>query len=62
VFSLYEDSRDCLWAGSMAGVWRWKPGPPKLYSMTGPALEIRALIEGDNGTLDRDADRNEAAC
>ncbi len=47
VNSLYEDSGGNLWAGAPTGLWRWKPGPPKLYSMPEP----RALIEGDNGAL-----------
>jgi signal transduction histidine kinase/ligand-binding sensor domain-containing protein len=33
VLSLYEDSRGYLWAGTFSGLWRWKPGPPKLYPM-----------------------------
>ena len=49
VLSLYEDSGGNLWAGAATGLWRWKPGPPKLYPM--PAPEIAALIEGDNGAL-----------
>jgi signal transduction histidine kinase/ligand-binding sensor domain-containing protein len=31
VASLYEDSRGNLWVGAQTGLWRWKPGPPKLY-------------------------------
>src|ERR1700722_1870156 len=31
VASLYEDKRGNLWAGAQTGLWRWKPGPPKLY-------------------------------
>jgi signal transduction histidine kinase/ligand-binding sensor domain-containing protein len=49
VLSLYEDSRGNLWAGAATGLWRWKPGPSKLYPMPDP--EIRALIDGDNGGL-----------
>jgi signal transduction histidine kinase/ligand-binding sensor domain-containing protein len=49
VLSLFEDGRGNLWAGSQTGLWRWKPGPPKLYPR--PEPEIRALIEGDNGAL-----------
>lgn len=51
VTSLYEDSGGNLWAGGMTGLWRWKPGPPKLYPMPDPALRINALIEGDDGEL-----------
>jgi len=31
VFSLYEDTNGRLWAGTESGLWRWKPGPPRLY-------------------------------
>ena len=48
---MYEDSGGNLWAGAANGLWRWKPGPPKLYPMPEAAPEIRALIEGDNGAL-----------
>jgi PAS domain S-box-containing protein len=51
VASLYEDSRGNLWAGGMTGLWRWKPGPPKLYPMPDPNERINALIEGDNGGI-----------
>jgi signal transduction histidine kinase/ligand-binding sensor domain-containing protein len=47
VLSLYEDSRDNLWAGSSTGLWRWKPGLPKLYPM--PESQLSALNEGENG-------------
>jgi ligand-binding sensor domain-containing protein/two-component sensor histidine kinase len=46
--SLYEDRRGNLWVGAETGLWRWKPGPPKLYPMPDWPL---ALIEGDNGAL-----------
>jgi len=51
VTSLYEDSAGHLWAGGMTGLWRWQPGPPKLYPMADPTLRINALIEGDDGGL-----------
>jgi signal transduction histidine kinase/ligand-binding sensor domain-containing protein len=51
VTSIYEDSGGNLWAGAMKGVWRWKPGPPKLYPMGGPAQRTYALTEGDDGTI-----------
>jgi signal transduction histidine kinase len=51
VVSLYEDSRGDLWAGAATGLWRWKPGPPKLYPLPEAQSEINAMIEGDNGTL-----------
>jgi signal transduction histidine kinase/ligand-binding sensor domain-containing protein len=49
VLSLYEDSGGNLWAGAASGLWRWKPGPPKLYPT--PSAEPRALIGDDDGAL-----------
>jgi signal transduction histidine kinase/ligand-binding sensor domain-containing protein len=52
VESLYEDSRGNLWAGGTFGLWRWKPGPPKIYPMPGSGItHSEALIEGANGVL-----------
>ncbi|HME10758.1 MAG TPA: two-component regulator propeller domain-containing protein, partial [Bryobacteraceae bacterium] len=45
---LYEDSGGNLWAGAKTGLWRWRPGTPKLYPTPDMAL---GLIEGDNGAL-----------
>ena len=51
VFSLYEDSGGNLWAGAATGLWRWKPGPPKLYPILGPEPVIYGLSEGDIGAF-----------
>jgi signal transduction histidine kinase/ligand-binding sensor domain-containing protein len=51
VYSLYEDGGGSLWLGAGTGLWRWKPGPPKLYLLQDPAPTINGLIEGDNGAL-----------
>jgi len=51
VFSLYEDRAGNIWAGGIGRLWRWKPGPPKLYPIAKPGAEIAALIEGEDGTL-----------
>jgi signal transduction histidine kinase/ligand-binding sensor domain-containing protein len=48
VGSLYEDGRGYLWVGAETGLWRWKPGPPKLYPLEDWVL---AMIEGDKGTF-----------
>jgi len=48
VFTLYEDRQGDLWAGAQTGLWKWKPGSPKLYRT--PDL-VNALVEGDNGAL-----------
>jgi len=49
VSSLYEDSGGNLWAGAVTGVWRWKPGSPRLYPI--PHSPPEALVEGDNRAL-----------
>jgi len=51
VNALYEDSTGNLWAGGLAYLWRWKPGPPKLFRMPDPELSIHGLIEGDDGDI-----------
>jgi signal transduction histidine kinase/ligand-binding sensor domain-containing protein len=51
VTALNEDGAGNLWAGATTGLWRWKPGPPKLYPMPDPSPEILSLIEGENGAL-----------
>ncbi|HEV3199385.1 MAG TPA: two-component regulator propeller domain-containing protein, partial [Bryobacteraceae bacterium] len=50
-FNLYEDSKGNLWAGVKSGLWRWRPGPPRFYSLPGEPDGIQALAEGDDGTL-----------
>ncbi len=51
VFSLYEDSRGNLWAGATTGLWRWKPGPRRLYAGPNRPTDIIGLTEGDNGVV-----------
>jgi signal transduction histidine kinase/ligand-binding sensor domain-containing protein len=51
MFSLYEDSKGNLWAGTVTGLWRWKPGPPRLYRMSELVPDIIGLAEGENGVL-----------
>jgi signal transduction histidine kinase/ligand-binding sensor domain-containing protein len=51
VFSLCEDGRGTLWAGARDGLWRWRPGPPKFFSLAGEPDFIRALGEDADGTL-----------
>ncbi len=51
VFSLHEDRDGNLWAGVLDGVWRWKPGPPKFYSLPGELNGIQAIAEDNDGTL-----------
>ena len=47
---VYEDSRGDLWVGSSTGLWRWKPGPPKLFPMP-DLMQAQGLLEGDAGAL-----------
>jgi len=51
VSALYEDRGGNLWAGGTTGLWRWKPGPPKVYPVPDPANRIYALIESDDGGI-----------
>lgn len=51
VASLLEDGKGNLWMGALDGLWRWKPGPPKFYSLPGEPDGIRGLAEDDDGTL-----------
>jgi ligand-binding sensor domain-containing protein/DNA-binding CsgD family transcriptional regulator len=51
VESLYADSGGNVWVGATTGLWRWKPGPPKHYPVSGPVTSPQALIEDDRGAL-----------
>ena len=51
VLSLLEDHRGNLWVGTATGVWRWKPGPPKFYSMPATPNGIQGLAEDDKGAI-----------
>jgi signal transduction histidine kinase/ligand-binding sensor domain-containing protein len=51
VTPVYEDRGGNLWAGAMNGLWRWAPGPPRLYPMPDPAQRIYALAESDDGGI-----------
>jgi len=49
--SLYEDSKDNLWAGVLNGLWRWKPSLPKFYPLPGQPDGVQALAEDADGEL-----------
>src|SRR5215469_2522743 len=50
VDALYEDSKGNLWVAAPTGMWRWKPGPPEQYPLSGD-LAASALIESNGGAL-----------
>jgi len=51
ILSLYEDRKANLWAGSAGGFWRWKPGPPKFYSVGTQQDDVQSFAEDTNGSL-----------
>jgi signal transduction histidine kinase/ligand-binding sensor domain-containing protein len=51
VLSLYEDKGRNLWVAAETGLWRWKPGPPKLYPGRDSPAQILRLTEGNDGTM-----------
>ena len=51
VGSLFEDSDGNLWVGATNGLWRWKPGPPRVYSGFDAMNVPNTVIEGDNHAL-----------
>jgi signal transduction histidine kinase/ligand-binding sensor domain-containing protein len=48
---LYQDSNRNLWVAVQNGLWRWKPGPPKFYSVPGEPNGIHGVAEDDDGAL-----------
>jgi signal transduction histidine kinase/ligand-binding sensor domain-containing protein len=51
VFDLLEDSKGNLWAESLDGLWRWKPGPPEFLTLPGSAPGPHSLAEDVDGAL-----------
>jgi signal transduction histidine kinase/ligand-binding sensor domain-containing protein len=51
VVALYEDVKGNLWVGVRNGLWRWKPGPPKFYSLPPAPNGIQAISEDADGAL-----------
>jgi signal transduction histidine kinase/ligand-binding sensor domain-containing protein len=48
---LFEDSQGTLWVGVMDGVWQWKPGARRFYSLSSQVNGFQGLAETDNGEL-----------
>ena len=51
VTALHEDRNGNLWASVLGGLWRWKPGPPKFYSLPGEVSSTQAVGEDADGVL-----------
>jgi signal transduction histidine kinase/ligand-binding sensor domain-containing protein len=50
-YNLYEDHTGNLWVVSFNGLWRWRPGAPKLYPTLEPVSALAAVLDGEDGTL-----------
>ena len=50
-FTLFVDSKGNLWAGVKDGLWRFRRGPPKFYSLAGEPDGIQGIGEDVDGTL-----------
>ncbi len=51
IVSLYEDTKDSLWAIGKNGIWKWKPGPPKFYPLPFGTDYLVGITEDDTGKL-----------
>ena len=51
VVGIYEDRKGNLWVGTLAGLWRWKPGPPEFYPLPGEPGGISNIAEDNDGAL-----------
>ena len=51
VWSLYEDDEGQIWAGAETGLWRWKPGAPKRYSLPYYIDTAQAIAQDDHRAL-----------
>jgi signal transduction histidine kinase/ligand-binding sensor domain-containing protein len=51
VTGLHEDREGNLWAGGITGLWRWKPGPPRLYPLENHKDDFYALSGSDDGGI-----------
>ena len=52
IYDLYEDSDGHLWFTSSSGVWRWRPGRPKLFPMLDSITGyFQSLTSGTDGGM-----------
>jgi signal transduction histidine kinase/ligand-binding sensor domain-containing protein len=51
VNTLREDSGGNLWVGATTGLWRWKPGAPKLFAMPPSVSGVLGLTQEEDGNL-----------
>src|SRR5262249_44987392 len=51
IYSLYEDKHGTLWAGARNALLRWKPGPPRAYTLPNKLDVIYGLSEDEDGLL-----------
>jgi len=51
VSALYADHTGNLWVSAQTGLWRWGPGTPEHYTLSGGAAYAHALLEEGKGAL-----------
>jgi signal transduction histidine kinase/ligand-binding sensor domain-containing protein len=51
VGSLLEDRAGRLWVNSLKGLWRWRPEPPRAYSIMTGGDAFHSLADDRDGTL-----------
>jgi signal transduction histidine kinase/ligand-binding sensor domain-containing protein len=49
--SLYEDHKGNLWVGAQTGLWRWAPGTPEHSMFPRGGVQVRSVIEDEEGAL-----------
>jgi signal transduction histidine kinase/ligand-binding sensor domain-containing protein len=48
---LYQDHRGNLWVGAQTGLWRWAPGTPEHAVFPRGGVQVRSVIEDEEGAL-----------
>jgi signal transduction histidine kinase/ligand-binding sensor domain-containing protein len=48
---LYEDHKGNLWVGAQTGLWRWAPGTPEHSMFPRGGVQVRSVIEDEEGAL-----------